>query len=193
MSGPSNIPNNGPIIDMVRWTNSDGSLEVTPTVNGCWSSHMFRHQPLSKAIMCGNAGVALSHYTKGSETLSKSARDQKSAAKCADKWRQFIKDNCDDRGPPKVTVPSVQTAQTEPKTEKSTTRAFWATTPFQIMAATQQMDREISRLNQEIGSHLESVNTQAIGAVAFIGFTIGAIYQLRFGNTAPLGKVVESL
>lgn len=189
MDGPSNIPNSGPTIDMVRWKNSDRSLEAAPTVEGCWSSHVLRDQPLSKPIMCGNARAALSHYTKGSENMARSAWSRKNAAQCADKWRQFIKDNCDDGDAPKVNTPLVQTKVTNTAVTAS---AFWTTTPFQIMGTMQQLDQSVTEINKQIGSYIRPVDTQFVGAVAFVGLTIGAFYQLRFGNTAPLEKLVGS-
>lgn len=67
------------------------------------------------------------------------------------------------------------------------TRAFWATTPFQVMGAAQQLGRNLDSAAQS------PYVAPVLGAAVFIGLAVAAVSQLRFGNTAPLQRLVEAL
>lgn len=67
-----------------------------------------------------------------------------------------------------------------------TDAAFWATTPFQVMGTMQALGRDLDTAAQS------PLVTPVIGAAAFAALAAGAVYQLRFGNTAPLQHLVES-
>lgn len=66
-------------------------------------------------------------------------------------------------------------------------RAFWTTTPFQLMGTAQQLGRDLDNVAQS------PLVAPILGATAFLGLAVAAASQLRLGNTAPLQRFIEAL
>lgn len=75
----------------------------------------------------------------------------------------------------------------------SSSQAFWSTTPFQIMGAMQVLGNGIAEAGRQFTDDAKSMGAQVAGAAVLVGLTAVAVYQLRFGNTAPLQRLVEAL
>lgn len=71
--------------------------------------------------------------------------------------------------------------------------AFWATTPFQLMGATQRAGELIEATDRHIAEGFDAVNTQVLGAAAFLGLVAAAAYRLRFGDTSLLQRLIPAL
>lgn len=73
------------------------------------------------------------------------------------------------------------------------TSAFWAMTPFQIMGTAQHVGDWIEATDRHLAEGFDAVNTQIIGAAAFIGLVAAATYRLRFGDTSLLQRLIPAL
>lgn len=83
--------------------------------------------------------------------------------------------------------------QTAPQSQPKTTQAFWTTTPFQIRGAAHHVGEWIEATDRHLAEGFDAVNTQIIGAAAFLGLAAAAAYRLRFGDTSLLQRLIPAL
>lgn len=86
------------------------------------------------------------------------------------------------------------TTRTEPIPQNGGTSAFWATTPFQIMGATQQFGYWIEETDHQLAHGFDSASTQIFGAAAFLG--LAAVAVLRYAayrDTSLLQSLIPAL
>lgn len=111
----------------------------------------------------------------------KEALDSSAQRKTLDSLRRHYQRDCLERAPQETPV------------KVKATSAFWTTTPFKMIAAAQHVGNWIEETDRHLTKGLDAVNTQIVGAAAFVGLAAAAAYRLRFGDTSLLQRLLPAL
>lgn len=86
------------------------------------------------------------------------------------------------------------TTKTEPITQIDGTSAFWATTPFQIMGATQQVGYWIEETDHQLAHGFDFATTEIVGAATFLGLAaVAALRYVAYRDTILLQRLIPAL